>query len=192
VWKLTYALPLWRKLLEEETGWGIQRLLQIPSSMGIPFFDEDYIKETMRRIVRRAIDEQGWQPILDIVKEMPCEEDFERWDTNVRKSFLRKWHHTRTKTKMVSLEACMENEEIGIYEIADESTDVAESVASEDYCQRFRERLSQKDMEILKLRLEGFTYEEIADRLGYKTHSGIIKRMRHVAKEFTKYEEEQK
>ena len=28
---------------------------------------------------------------------MPCDEDFEKWDTNVRKDFLRKWYHTRSK-----------------------------------------------------------------------------------------------
>jgi len=89
VWQLSYALPLWTKLLEE-ADWGLQGLFQMGGSHSIPFFDTNYIKEVMRKVVKRAIVEQGWQPILDTVKEMPCDEDFEKWDTNVRKDFLRK------------------------------------------------------------------------------------------------------
>jgi hypothetical protein len=108
VWQLSYALKLWAKLLEEETGWGLQKLFRIPSSESIPFFDTDYIKETMRRVVKRGIKEQNMQPILDAVREMPCDEDFEKWHTNVRKSFLRKWYHTRSKrVQTVSLESCI-------------------------------------------------------------------------------------
>ena len=55
---------------------------------------------------------------------------------------------------------------------------------AEDFCQRFKATLSKKDMAILELRVEGYTYEEIADRLGYKTHSGVIKRMEAVKKRF--------
>ena len=191
VWKMTYFLNLWADLLEKETGWGIPQLLRVPSSAELPFLDSDYIKDIMGRIVKRAISEQNWQPILDVIKEMPCDEDFMNWDTNVRKDFLRKWYHTRSKIKMVSLESCMENEEHGIYEVEDKSSNFEERIASEDYCQRFKARLSEKDMKILELRVEGFTYEAIAERLGYKNHSGVIKRMQTITKEFIKHEEEQ-
>jgi DNA-directed RNA polymerase specialized sigma24 family protein len=123
---------------------------------------------------------------------MPCDEDFERRDTNVRKDFLRRWYHTRSKkVKAVSLEACMEDEEHGIHEIEDISSSFEDSVVAEDFCQRFKARLSEKDLEILELRVLGFTYEEIADKLGYKNHSGVIKRIRSIAKAFEKYEERQ-
>ena len=191
VWRLSYALPLWTELLEAETGWGLQKLFQIPSSADIPFFDSDYIKDIMGRIVKRAIAENNLQPILDVVREMPCDEDYEKWDTNVRKDFLRKWYHTRAKIKMVSLEACVEDEEHGIHEIEDISSDFQDRVAGDDYCQRFKARLSEKDMKILELRVEGFTYEQIADRLGYKNHSGVIKRIQSIKNEFIKYENEQ-
>lgn len=191
VWRLSYALPIWTELLESETGWSLQLIFQIPSHESIPFFDTDYIKEIMRRIVKRAITENNWQPILDAVKEMPCHEDFMEWDTNVRKDFLHKWYHTRTKIKMVSLEACMEDEEHGIHYIEDVSINYRENVRAEDFCQRFKARLSPKDMEILELRVEGYTYEEIADKLGYKNHSGVTKRMQAIKKVFIKYENEQ-
>ena len=41
---------------------------------------------------------------------MPCDEDFEKWDTNARKDFLRRWYHTRSKkVQTVSLEGMLEN-----------------------------------------------------------------------------------
>ena len=192
VWKLSYFPPLWSKLLEEETGWGLQALMNIPSSQGIPFFTPEYIKEIMGRVVKRGIQKEGWQPILDVVREMPCEEDFEEWDTNVRKDFLRKWYHTRSKrVQMVSLETYMEEEDNDIHEIADASCVFEEKVVAEDFCRRLKEQLSKRDIEILELRVEGFTYEEIAKKLRYKNHSGVLKRIKAIKKGFQQHEEQQ-
>ncbi|MCE5236056.1 MAG: hypothetical protein ABFC62_00415 [Clostridiaceae bacterium] len=190
-WRLSYLLPLWAKLLEKETGWGVQALFQVPPHTEIPFLKPEYIKAVMERVVKRAIGEENWQPVLDVVKEMPCDEDFMKWNTNVRTDFLRKWYHTRSKVQMVSLEACMEDEEHGIHEIEDISDNFEDRIVAEDFCQRFKARLSEKDMKILELRVEGFTYEEIAAKLGYKNHSGVIKRIQSITKAFVKYEEEQ-
>lgn len=191
VWKLSYVLPIWARVVNAEIGWDLQALLLIPSSQSIPFFNSDYIKDLMGRMVRRAIEEENWRPILDIIREMPCEEDFMKWNTNVRTDFLRKWYHTRSKVQMISLEACMEDEEHSIHEVEDVSSSFEHRIVAEDFCQRFKARLSRKDMRILELRVEWFTYEEIADKLGYKNHSGVIKRIQSITKAFVKYEEEQ-
>ena len=128
---------------------------------------------------------------MEVIRNMPCEEDFERWDTNVRKDFLRKWYHTRSKrVQTVSLEECMEDEDSNIHSLPDPKGDFTEQVESEDFCQRFKTTLSQKDMAILELRVEGYTLEEIADRLGYKTHSAVVKRMEAIKKRFLQYEQE--
>lgn len=60
---------IWAKLLEKEIGLGIQALMYVPSSESVPFFAPDYIKEVMERVVKRGIEEEGWQPILDVVRE---------------------------------------------------------------------------------------------------------------------------
>ncbi|CAK7012709.1 MAG: hypothetical protein DELT_03222 [Desulfovibrio sp.] len=191
-WQLAYALPLWAQGVEQETGWGVQALFRTLPHTAFPFPDAGYVKEVMRRVVKRAVEENGWQPILDVVKEMPCEEDFMRWDTKVRKDFLRKWYHTRSKrVKTVSLEACMEDEGHGVYQVRDKSAGFEDRIAGEDYIQRFKALLPQKDVKILELRMAGFTYGEIADRLGYKNHSGVIKRMQAIKKKFIQYENEQ-
>lgn len=191
VWRLSYALPLWVKGVEQITGWGLQVLFRMPPHTPIPFFPPEYVSEIFSLAVKRAIKEQGWQPVLDAVREMPCDEDFEPWDTNVRKDFLRKWYHTRSKrVQTVSLEACIEDENSGIHEIADPAGDFTMQVEAEDFCQRFKATLSDKDMAILELRVEGQTYEEIADRLGYKNHSGVVKRMEAIKKRFIQYEKD--
>lgn len=45
-------------------------------------------------------------------------------------------------------------------------------------------------MEILEPRVEGHTCEKIADRLGYKNHSGVVKRMEAIKKRFIQYEKD--
>jgi len=197
VWQLTYSLPVWAWLLEEETGWGFQRLMFIPSTDVIPFFDPDFIKGVMGRIVKRAIAENGWQPILDVVRDMPCDEDFEvfkNFISNVRVDFYRKWYHTRSKkVKMVSLEETMEGED-GDYVtvIAVDPRDMAAIVEAEDYCLRFKALLTDKDREILELREDGYIFDEISDMLGYKNHSGVVKRMQAIKEKFLEYEAKQK
>ena len=109
VWRLSYALPLWASLMEQECGWGLQLLFRMKPGTQIPFPDAEQVRKLFARVVKRAIAGQGWQPILDIVREMPCDEDFEKWDTNARKDFLRRWYHTRSKkVQTVSLEGMLE------------------------------------------------------------------------------------
>ena len=191
VWQLSYVLPLWAKGVERVRGWGVQALLDLPPDFEIPFFDPGDVKAVMEQVVQQTIGEQGWRPMLEVIREMPCDEDFMKWDTNARKDFLRKWYHTRSKrVQTVSLEECMEDEDSGIHSLPAPDGDFTEQVEGEDFCQRFKATLSQKDMAILELRVAGYTFEEIADKLGYKTHSAVVKRMEAVKKRFIQYENE--
>ena len=191
VWRLSYALPLWAKGVEKVRGWGVQALFALPPDYEIPFCDPEDVRQVIKQVVEQTIEEQGWGPMLEVIRDVPCEEDFENWDTNVRKDFLRKWYHTRSKrVQIVSLEECMEDEDSNIHSLPDPKGDFTEQVESEDFCQRFKATLSQKDMAILELRVEGYTLEEIADRLGYKTHSAVVKRMEAIKKRFLQYEQE--
>ena len=97
VWRLSYALPLWAKGVERVRGWGMQMLFSLPPNFEIPFFDPADVQAVMKQVVEQTIEEQGWGPMLEVVREMPCDEDFEKWDTNVRKDFLRKWYHILSK-----------------------------------------------------------------------------------------------
>lgn len=189
VWRLSYALPLWAKGIERETGWGLQALLHVPPHTEIPFFKPEYVREIFGRVVKRAIEEQGWQPILDVVREMSCDEDFEPWDTNARKDFLRKWYHTRSKkVQTVSLEALLEDDEdSSIFYIPDATQNVEAYVVAKDFAERFLTTLSEKDRQIVQLRQDGYTYEEVAAAMRYKNHSGVIKRIEAIKKKFREY-----
>lgn len=191
VWKLAYCLPYWLKALKDEVGWSLQTLFNAPRRMVMPFLSHEQVNNVMGCVVKRAIRDNNLQSVFDIVKKMPCEEDFEKWDTQVRIDFLRHWYHYRsTNVQSVSLEACLEDEEHAIHDIEDTTENIEDTAVAEDYYQRFKERLSEKDMQILQMRVDGFTYEEIAKTLGYKNHSGVIKRMQSITKAFIKYEEE--
>ena len=47
---------------------------------------------------------------------------------------------------------------------------------------RFLSTIEDKDKQILQMRAEGYTNQEIADRLGYKTHSAVVKRIKKLGK----------
>ena len=173
-------------------GWGVQKLFRLPPNFEIPFFEADDVQAMMKQVVEQTIGEQDWRPMLEAVREMPCDEDFEKWDTHVRKDFLRKWYHTRSKwVRTVSLEACMEDKDSKIHSLPAPEGDVAEQAAEKDFCNRFKAALSERDRTILELRGEGYGYQEIADKLGYKTHSAVIKRMEAIKKRFVRYENEE-
>lgn len=189
-WRLSYAIPLWAKGVERVRGWGLQALFALPPGYEIPFFDPEDVKSVMAEVVQQTIEEQGWGPILDVVREMPCDEDYEPWDTNARKDFLRKWYHTRSKrVQTVSLEDLMEADEDGsIFYLPDPTQNVEDYVIAKDFAERFLATLPERDRQITLLRQDGYSYAEIADRLGYKNHSGVIKRMEVVKKKFKEYQ----
>lgn len=43
------------------------------------------------------------------------------------------------------------------------------------------------NMQILELRMSGDTLEEIAENLGYKNHSGVLKRIRKIGQAYEAY-----
>ena len=129
--------------------------------------------------------------MLDVIKEMPCDEDFEKVHSRVRIDFLRKWYHTRAeRVKTVSLEQCLENSRHDIYALEGENAHFVTNIISDDYIEQFKTRLSEKDLKILKLRVEGHSYEEIARIMGYKNHSGVLKRIRAIAAVFEEFEDD--
>jgi hypothetical protein len=190
VWKLSYSLPLWAKGVSEITGWNMTALLNRPPEQDVPFFDHDFVKGVMEIVVKRVIAEQNWQPILDSIKQMPCEEDYELWRlSRVRKDWIRKWYHTRAKLKTASLEECIEDPNSAIHRIGDENkASMAEKVESRDCVRRFKKLLSDKDNQILDLRTIGYTYEEISEILGYKNHSGVVKRVQSIGRAYRGFE----
>ena len=66
----------------------------------------------------------------------------------------------------------------------DISVKTQDEIVSELDIEAFIKRLSNKDQEILQLRREGRTYEDIARAVGYKTHSAVGKRLKTIGKKY--------
>ena len=63
-----------------------------------------------------------------------------------------------------------------------------QKVISEMQIAAFAEQsISEKDREILKLRMDGHTEQEIADKVGYKTASAVHKRIAKIAEAYEDY-----
>ena len=76
---------------------------------------------------------------------------------------MRKGHHNRSG-KPISLDEMMENEDGDIFEVADPRGEFEQKVISEMQIAAFAEQsITEKDREILKLRMDGLTEQEIAD-----------------------------
>ena len=70
----------------------------------------------------------------------------------------------------------MESEDGDIFEVADPRSEFEQTVISEMQITAFAEQnITDKDREILKLRMDGHTEQEIADKVGYKTASAVHK-----------------
>ena len=68
------------------------------------------------------------------------------------------------------------------WEIPDPISSFEEEVEARVDVNKFLSKIKDKDKQILQMRAEGYTNQEIADRLGYKTHSAIVKRIKKLGK----------
>lgn len=129
--------------------------------------------------------------IHDVVREMPCEEDFDTRASNQKTDFYRKWYHTQTKHAMMSLEEFQAGYAKAHggekWDVEDESPKLEDEATVKILAKQFMETLSEKDKQILQLRLEGYTMKEVAKKLGYANHSGVQKRIRKIGQAFEKY-----
>ena len=143
---------------------------------------------------------QGQQvpEVFGVSQKVPQHEDFNGKLSKDKINFYNKWTHANTKlgAPLLFCEITEEDENGEI--ICDETNgiegaknffannpdaDVMYKLLKED----FFSTLSETDREILNLYEKGFNQKEIAQRLGYKTHSAVSKRMKTLNKNFKEY-----
>jgi hypothetical protein len=124
--------------------------------------------------------------VIETAKEFRCFEDFDYRNSNQKRDFYRKWYHTRTRHPIVSIEEAQTygSDDFISYEIHDESQDFENDLCEKIVIEQFKSKLTQKDIDILTMRMEGVPYEEVADKMGYKNHSGVIKRVKRIAEAY--------
>ena len=152
------------------------------------YVSEDEIDTVLRFIVPQAMKRHHIGEVIQVAQEYRCFEDFDFRKSNQKTDFIRQWYHTRTRHPMVSLEgfrdAYAENHDGQEWDAPDSSQDVQETVTSQATVNQFKATLSEKDMAILEMRMQGYTLEEIAEKLGYKNHSGVLKRIRKIGQAY--------
>ena len=127
------------------------------------------------------VEEENWQPMIDAAWEMRSPEDYDDKFSTVKNDFLRTWHHSRS-AKPISLEEMMKDEDGDVFGVADPAAEFEQTILSEMQIASFAaDNLTDKDREILQLRMQGHTEKEIAEKVGYQTASAVHKRIAHIA-----------
>ena len=187
-WRFAHCPEMW---LQELFDQGILRTPAnfIKSAKGpLGYVSDEQANAVLHTIVPKVIERYHIREVLHVAREFPCFEDFDFRPSNQKTDFYRKWYHTRTKHPQISLEEYRENyaENHGgqEWDVPDPSQNVQEAVESQILVDQFKATLSEKDLAILELRIQGRTLEQVARALGYKNHSGVLKRLRKIGQAY--------
>ena len=192
-WLLAHSPTFWIEELQEEKILPTAKELFQSALMWKTweFVSEAEIFRHLSWIVPQAMGRHNMKAVLQVAEDMRCFEDFDDRNSTQKIDFYRKWYHTRSKARQYSLEQIQEDyaaeHEGQQWDIADEKLDLEQEVLSRVMVDSFLETLPGKDREILRLRMEGETLEEIAKRLGFKSHSAVLKRIRKIGLVYEKF-----
>ena len=123
--------------------------------------------------------------ILGVSKEIGAHEDFATTaNTNFNKvDFNRQWDHTRTRVGELESLDQMEDIEHKTPELATEFSD-EDPQAHLEMVETIKEFYAflgdETDVKIFKFNANGYTQKQIAERLGFKTHSAVGKRLKKI------------
>ena len=186
LFRIAYALHLWEEGLDK-INLSAQALLSLPSNVEMPWLSLEESQRAFYILGRYAIDKHNLQPVIDCIKQNRCHEDYDARMSNPKKDFFRSWYHTRSKTKVISLDAIIENNngknaDEERYDILNDILDYSKIKFENDVVykmdvEKYFSQLSEKDKKILALKYNGYAQKEIAKELGYKTHSAVGKRI---------------
>jgi hypothetical protein len=150
--------------------------------------EEDIAK--VDRFVDNAMDTLmttvDYDNLVQVCREFGAPEDFSDIKTNYpRNEFEEKYNHTKAKTKVtfstLAADYAMDVERINSY--SPEELAVSSALVADFY-----DELNEIDLAILKLKIEGKTLEEIADILGFKTHSAVHKRIKRIQQQYLDFD----
>jgi len=191
IWILAHAAPLWIETMIEE-----EIILSIPDAFQKYAYDKTYRFESkslydmeviLKYSIMATVQKHNLGPVLECIEQNRCWEDFDARDSKQKTDFFRKWYHSRTAHPMISLEQYQEEyaeRNNGKEFDVPDGTDVEDEAVTQELIDSFMKELTEKQKQILNLRLEGRTYEEIAERVGYKTHSAVVKQMDKIGQKF--------
>lgn len=139
--------------------------------------------EMLRTAVGMTMEVMDYDKLVQVMKDIPAEEDFSGKRSRSRIDFFRRWNHSRTKTQMESLDAIAEKSEDNELPFPAKDNVEAEAVGRIRVSE-FWASLSDTDKALLELKMSGMTAQEIANELGLKTHSAVVKRLQKLKKKY--------
>ena len=151
---------------------------------------EQHADAFLNNAVKTAMQVMNYEELAQTVQENTAYEDFnhDKFNNYRSKDFDRKWNHTRSKTDIVSLsemeDAVNDEGESVPAQVADSSVNVEDEVIAQLTGKTFWDSISKDDQTLLRMRMSGKTQQEIADALGYKTHSAVTKRLQKLKEIF--------
>jgi hypothetical protein len=180
-----------RDNMEDLVAGGVMKLLNEKPEMVaeiLEYFSQDpdverHADAFLNNAVKTMMEVMNYEELVQAVQENAAYEDFnhEKFNNYRSKDFGRKWNYNRSKIETVSLnemESAVNDEgESAPAQVADKSVNVEEEVISQLTGQTFWDSISEDDRILLKMRMSGKTQQEIADALGYKSHSAVTKRL---------------
>lgn len=187
LWRLSYlAQPYMRMKLETDWDYSFQKFFLMEPDEELDWVKLDDFNFMFRTMFDQVVKEQKWQPIIDDSWNHRQPEDFKGTGSQSR-DFMRKWTHSRT-AQNVSLEQIRESGTVvgndALYDIPDPSAEFETKVLDKMKMEDFKKRLSDVDLKILELRVQGYTQQEIAKEVGYKVPSAVSKRIEKIAEQF--------
>ena len=150
---------------------------QIIEQFSSTFGNTEKADELLTKSMDTALDAMQFSELAGIVQSVPAHEDFSHKQQNFPAAdFDRKWNHSRAK---VTVESVEEIDEQTAY-----AEDVSEIVFANERFANFWGGLSEDDKTILMYAMNGMTQAEIAEKMGFKTHSAVGKRLAKLKQKF--------
>lgn len=150
---------------------------QIIEQFSLAFGNTEKADELLSKSMDTVMDAMQFGELASIVQSEPTHEDFSHKQQNFPAAdFDRKWNHSRAK---VVVESVDEIDEQTAY-----AEDVSEIVFANEKFTSFWGDLSEDDKTILMYAMNGMTQAEIAEKMGFKTHSAVGKRLAKLKKKF--------
>ncbi|SCF16278.1 hypothetical protein GA0070216_105409 [Micromonospora matsumotoense] len=149
-----------------------------PRTGGDLWCGEEEAAEAVRRTVGAADATGRLRGILDAVRSHRCEDDFSPLWSGAREDFERKLYHKRAKLQVRFVEL---SDTIPVH---GPETEVVDQLLIGN----FLALLDTRDRTIVVLLRSGFTkLTEVAETMGYRTHSAVSKRMDHILKRAARF-----
>jgi len=150
---------------------------QIIEQFSSAFGNTEKADELLTKSIDSVLDTMQVSELTGIVQSVPAHEDFSHKQQNFPAAdFDRKWNHSRAK---VTVESVDEIDEQTAY-----AEDVSEIVFANERFANFWGSLSEEDQTILMYSMNGMTQAEIAEKMGFKTHSAVGKRLSKLKQKF--------